>query len=93
MTLLFALLAAAQWGGSDVGYELVNPRAIDLFERDQRLMDWALRFHDADGDGQLSIIEADSASRAFKTIADGDTDGRVTPTEYRSARDFIVARW
>jgi hypothetical protein len=74
-------------------YRLVNPRAIELFESDGKLMAWALARFDEDQDGHLSIMEADAAAREFKTIADGDRDGRVTPAEYRAARDFIVARW
>lgn len=87
------LLAAAQWNDPDGGYRLANPRAIELFERDPRLMRWALRFHDSNQDGHLSIREADKAAIEFKRIADGDTDGKVTPLEYRLARDFIAARW
>jgi hypothetical protein len=74
-------------------YRLANPRAIELFEQDERLMSWALGFFDLDLDGRLSIREADIAARQFKHIADGDRDGRVTPAEYRSAVEFIVARW
>lgn len=94
MTGLFAILfAAAQWGGSGIGNTLINPKAIELFERDSVLMQWAVRAYDSDGDGQLSIIEADKAAARFKQIADGDSDGQVTPAEFRSARDFIFARW
>jgi hypothetical protein len=74
-------------------YRLVNPRAIELFENDPRLMRWALEYFDLDRDGRLSIREADLAARQFKHIADGDRDGRVTPAEYRAAVEFIVARW
>ena len=74
-------------------YRLVNPRAIELFESDSRLMDWALAKYDSDRDGHISIFEADTAAREFKQIADGDSDGQVTPAEYRAARDFIAARW
>lgn len=94
MDALIALLLMA--GGqmdSDADYRLVNPRAIELFERDPRLMQWGVSFFDINRDGHLSIREADTAALQFKRIADGDRDGRVTPTEYRSARDFIVARW
>lgn len=93
MTILAALLvlAAAPDGAAD--YRIANPRAIELFERDATLMRWALSAFDGDGDGQLSIREADRAALEFKAIADGDTDGRVTPSEYRAARDFIRARW
>lgn len=94
MSLCVAMiLAAAQWAPSDVGYRLVNPKAIELFDRDQLLQDWAIRFFDSDGDGRLSVFEADKAAQEFKRVADGDVDGRVTPAEYRSARDFIRARW
>lgn len=92
MSVLFALLAFASLDPYG-GYSLVNPKAIELFERDPQLMRWALARFDSSGDGQLSIFEADSAAVEFKNIADGDTDGRVTPTEYRSARQFIAARW
>ena len=93
MTALALLMLAAQWGASDVGYDLVNPRAIELFERDSALEAWAIRFFDSDRDGDLSVFEADKAAREFKRVADGDVDGQVTPFEYRSARDFIRARW
>lgn len=84
-----AIFAAAD---SD-DFRLVNPRAIELFERDPRLMQWALAMFDADADGHLSILEADKAAADFKSIADGNRDGRVTPREYRAAVDFVVARW
>lgn len=87
------LLAAGPFGQSDIGYELINPKAIELFERDPRLMRWAVRFFDSNSDGRLSIIEADTAAAEFKRIADGDSDGQVTPYEFRAAREFIVARW
>ena len=90
---LALLLIAGPTGQTDIGYELVNPKAIELFERDPTLMRWAVRFHDSNSDGRLSIFEADSAARDFKRIADGDSDGRVTPYEYRTALDFIEARW
>ena len=92
MTALAALLmiAATDPYGS---YSLVNPRAIELFERDPQLHSWAVARFDSNGDGHLSIFEADPAAKEFKSIADGDTDGQVTPSEYRSARDFIAARW
>ena len=88
---LFLLSGAPADAASD--YRLANPRAIELFERDPRLMQWGVSFFDTDRDGHLSIREADSAALQFKRIADGDRDGRVTPAEYRSALDFIVARW
>ena len=94
MSLIIAMMvAAAQWAPSNVGYSLVNPKAIELFERDELLEGWAVRFFDSDGDGRLSVFEADKAAQEFKRVADGDVDGQVTPAEYRSARDFIRARW
>jgi hypothetical protein len=93
MDVLVALALAAQAAADPSDYRLVNPRAIELFERDSTLMDWALQRFDSNADGYLSIFEADKAAREFKAIADGDNDGQVTPTEYRSARDFVVARW
>jgi hypothetical protein len=95
MLFCFALLAATSGVPADEAddYRLVNPRAIELFEADPKLMDWALARFDKDHDGYLSIMEADDAAREFKRIADGDGNGLVTPAEYRSARAFIVARW
>lgn len=90
--LALVLFAASPADTADE-WRLVNPRAIELFESDRVLMAWALARFDKDGDGYLSIMEADDAAREFKRIADGDGDGRVTPAEYREARQFIVARW
>lgn len=89
--VLVQALAAAP--GATATRASANPRAIEAFDRDWVLMDWALRFHDRDRDAQLSISEAQSAADAFKSMADANGDGRVTPTEYRSAREFIVARY
>ena len=71
----------------------LNPRALELFERDSALMAWAVRRFDANRDGWLTLFEAQGAAREFRRIADGDGDGRVTPYEYGRAREFIVARW
>jgi hypothetical protein len=68
------------------------PRAAELFERDWVLMNWALKFHDRDRDILLSPAEALAAAGEFRKIADGDSDGRVTPREYGAAREFILAR-
>lgn len=70
-----------------------NPRANDLFDRDLTLKSWALRHYDRNADGWLTLYEAQPAIRAFKDIADGDGDGRITTTEYRRAKEFIAARW
>ncbi len=93
ISLLALTLFTSTPADSDDDWRLVNPKAIELFERDSTLMAWALPRFDEDGDGHLSIMEADDAAREFKRIADGNGDGRVTPAEYRAAREFIVARW
>jgi hypothetical protein len=69
------------------------PAAQALFERDWVLMNWALKFHDRDRDILLEPAEAQAAASEFRRIADADGDGRVTPQEYRAAREFILARY
>jgi hypothetical protein len=69
------------------------PPALQLFEQDWVLMNWALKFYDANRDILLEPNEAAAAAEAFRKIADADNDGRVTPTEYRAAREFILARY
>jgi hypothetical protein len=69
------------------------PAALSLFERDWVLMNWALKFYDKDRDILLEPAEAQAASDEFRKIADADGDGRVTPYEYRQAREFILARY
>ena len=69
------------------------PAALGLFERDWVLMNWALKFYDKDRDILLEPAEAQAASDEFRKIADSDGDGRVTPYEYRQAREFILARY
>jgi len=63
-----------------------------FFQRDWVLMNWALRFFDANGDIALSPKEAAAAAAAFRKLADIDRDGRITPTEYRLARHYILTR-
>jgi hypothetical protein len=69
------------------------PAALQLFERDWVLMNWALKFYDADHDILLEPVEAQKAAEAFRKLADANNDGRVTREEYRSAREFILARY
>lgn len=70
-----------------------TPAALELFERDWVLMNWALKFYDRDGDILLEPAEAAAAAAEFRRIADANGDGRVTPDEYRAARAFILARY
>ena len=71
----------------------VTPRAAALFESDWVLMNWALKFHDRDRDILLEPDEAQAAASEFRKIADTNEDGRVTPVEFRAAREFILARY
>lgn len=71
----------------------VAPEARALFERDWVLMNWALKFYDADHDIMISDAEAELAAEQFRKLADVNRDGRVTPEEYRAARAYILARY
>ena len=70
----------------------INPRAVELFDRDWVLMQWAKRTYDRNRDGIISVDEAQPAASAFREIADANNDGRITPFEYARAREFILAR-
>ena len=93
MLVAFALFAAAQEARPPAAAAAFNPRAVELFERDWVLNQWAKSKFDANGDGVISVAEAQPAALEFKQIADGDGDGRVTPYEYERAREFIIARY
>jgi hypothetical protein len=69
-----------------------NPNANVLFDRDTALKSWAVRLFDSNHDGWLTLYEAQPALLAFKDLADGDRDGRVTTYEYDRAKEFIAAR-
>jgi hypothetical protein len=71
----------------------IAPAAQALFDRDWVLMNWALKYYDSDRDILLEPAEAQAAATEFRKIADADRDGRVTPQEYRAAREFILARY
>ena len=71
----------------------ISPPAAQLFERDWVLMNWALKHYDRDRDILLEPTEVQMAAAQFREIADADDDGRVTPVEYRAAREFILARY
>lgn len=67
-----------------------EPAALELFERDWVLMNWALKYFDADHDILLEPDEAALAADAFRRLADTSHDGRVTREEYRKARESIL---
>jgi hypothetical protein len=69
-----------------------TPVAMQLFQRDWVLMNWALKYYDDNGDILLQPHEAEAAADRFRSIADANRDGRVTPEEYRAARAQIMAR-
>jgi hypothetical protein len=93
MVVWLLVMIAAQQTLPTAAPASFNPRAVELFERDWVLNQWAKRSFDANGDGVISVEEAQPAALKFKEIADGDGDGRVTPYEYDRARDFILARY
>lgn len=70
-----------------------TPAALELFQSDWVLMNWALKFYDSNRDILLEPNEAATAAEAFRKLADANSDGRVTPDEYRAAREFILARY
>lgn len=86
--LLVAALAA-----STGAIEAPKSPAAAIIERDWVLANWALKRFDRDRDILLSGSEMDAAALAFREIADTDEDGRVSPAEYRAAREFILARY
>jgi len=90
--LIVALAAAAQPPPTPASLG-VTGAAQQLFERDWVLMNWALKFYDSDRDILLEPQEALAAAAEFRKIADSDQDGRITPQEYRAAREFILARY
>ena len=89
MMVLALLMAAAAAAPSAP----VSEAAAGLIERDWVIHQWAVKRFDRDGDGALRTEEAIAAAAELRAIADGDGDGRVTPAEYRSAREFILARY
>jgi hypothetical protein len=90
MALTLAAPVAAQPTPASVQ---LKPQAAALLERDWVLMNWALKFYDKDRDILLSPAESAAAATEFRRIADTNGDGRITPEEYRAAREFILARY
>jgi len=90
MLMLAASAATAQSRLPSIG---PTPAAMQIFERDWVLMNWALKYYDSDRDILLQPGEARAAADAFRRMADTNGDGRVTTAEYRDARAFILARY
>jgi hypothetical protein len=88
-----ALLAAALAASTASGVTASKSPAAAIIEHDWVLANWALKRFDQDRDIFLSRGEIDAAAAAFREIADADEDGRVTPAEFRAAREFILARY
>ncbi|MEO6246954.1 MAG: hypothetical protein ABIO85_00010 [Sphingomicrobium sp.] len=91
--MIAAAASAAAPSLPPVGASIPNPRAAELFEREPALLAWGLKRFDANGDGWLTLFEAQRAADAFRALADADRDGRVTTSEYSDAVAFIVARY
>lgn len=91
LELILGMAAAAQPAGGAQPASL-NPHATELFDRDPLLKSWAVRRFDRNGDGWLTLYEAQPALAELKDMADADGDGRVTVREFEEAKAFIVAR-
>ena len=92
--LACALISAAPALAQATEASLKRPTAaVQLFERDWVLMNWALKFYDANRDILLQPEEAQAAADAFRNLADADHDGRVTPQEFAAARTQILSRY
>lgn len=89
---LLVIASAAPGAAQPVEASLkITPAAMELFERDWVLMNWALKYYDTNHDILLEPNEAAAAAEAFRRLADTNHDGRVTPEEYRAARAAILA--
>ena len=91
--LLTACLLATPAAAQPIRDASINPRANELFDREPVLKAWALRIHDRNRDGWLTLYEAQAAADSFRDIADGNRDGRVSVSEYAAAIDFVRARY
>ena len=93
LLICFAAAAAQPTPPATPASAPVASQAKMIFEKDWVLMNWALKFYDQDRDIMLEAPEAQAAAAEFRKIADVNNDGRVTPGEYRAAREFILARY
>ena len=89
---LLTIAVAAPLAAQPTPANLKKPAALELFERDWVLMNWALKYFDANRDILIEPDEAQAAAEAFRKLADADHDGRVTPKEYAAARAEILSR-
>lgn len=93
-SVLLLVAASTPASAQPTPASLPTPSAAQqIFERDWVLMNWALKFYDRDRDILIEPEEAQAAADAFRKLADANNDGRVTPQEYRAAREFILARY
>jgi hypothetical protein len=90
--LLFVSAAPLLAQPTPASLKASSPAALNLFERDWVLMNWALKFYDADHDILLEPNEAALAAAEFRKLADTNGDGRITPEEYRAARQSILTQ-
>ena len=83
-TVVVSLIAASAAGAQSRLPSLSpTPAALQIFERDWVLMNWALKYYDADRDIMLQPREAEAAAEAFRRIADSCVPSgrrRVAPT-------------
>jgi hypothetical protein len=93
LAALLAFAAAPLFAQSPQQRLEPQPAAQRIFDSDWVLMNWALKYYDADHDILLEPTEARAAADAFRRIADANGDGRVTPDEYRAARQAILERY
>ncbi len=88
--MVLPLLLVASGAAAQPATLKPTPAALELFEQDWVLMNWALKFYDANGDILLQPDEAQAAADAFRKLADTNHDGRITPEEFRAARESIL---
>ena len=88
---LLMIAVAAPLAAQPTPATLKKPAALELFERDWVLMNWALKYFDANRDILIEPDEAQAAAEAFRKLADKDGDGRVTPQEFQAARADILS--
>ena len=86
LTALLIVALAAPLGAQPAPASLKRSAALELFERDWVLMNWALKYFDLNHDILIEPDEAQAAADAYRKLADKDGDGRVTPQDYQSER-------